>query len=78
MFLTDAWRVPLQAVRQWPTHSQLGARRNAMVACTAMARHRAEVAEVDALLGHRVPQQRVGLHEHGADAVPVGSRTSHG
>ncbi|QIG42244.1 hypothetical protein G5V58_05220 [Nocardioides anomalus] len=34
-------------VRTWPVESQLGARRNAMVASTALAARRAERTDVD-------------------------------
>ncbi len=48
---------PLNAVRRWPTDSQLGARRNAMIAATALAQRRAEIEEVEAFLAgrHRMP-----------------------
>lgn len=44
---------PFGAVRRWPTESQLGARRNAMIASTALAQRRAEIEEVEAFLAGR-------------------------
>lgn len=38
------------AVRRWPVESQQGARRNAMVASTALAQRRAESEEVEEFL----------------------------
>ncbi|WP_205474804.1 hypothetical protein [Nocardioides sp. SYSU D00038] len=43
----------LTRIRSWPVESQLGARRNAMVACTALARRRAEREDVEAYLAAR-------------------------
>ncbi|MDN4172746.1 hypothetical protein QWY28_07330 [Nocardioides sp. SOB77] len=40
----------VRRVREWPQESQLGARRNAMVASTALARRRAERLEVEEFL----------------------------
>jgi hypothetical protein len=37
----------VQHVRAWPTQSQQGARRNAMIATTALAARRAERQDVD-------------------------------
>jgi hypothetical protein len=42
---------PWQALRQWPANSQLQARRNAMVACTAMAQRTAQARDVEEFLG---------------------------
>ena len=58
----------LDRARRWPETSQLQARRNAMVAATALAQRRAEHAEVEAYL--------LALHqEHAAlphaDAAPA-------
>jgi hypothetical protein len=41
------------AVRRWPVESQLQARRNAMVAATALAQRRAELDEVEEFLAAR-------------------------
>jgi len=38
------------AVRRWPVESQQGSRRNAMVASTALAQRRAELADVEEFL----------------------------
>jgi hypothetical protein len=40
-------------VHTWSVSSQLGARRNAMVACTALAARRAERQDVEAFLASR-------------------------
>ncbi|MBI2245337.1 MAG: hypothetical protein HYU55_15860 [Nocardioides sp.] len=40
-------------MRRWPVESQLGARRNAMVAATALAQQRAERDEVEEFLAAR-------------------------
>lgn len=40
----------LSPVRRWPVESQLRARRNAMIASTALAQRRAELDEVEELL----------------------------
>ncbi len=37
-------------VRRWPVESQLGARRNAMIASTALAQRRAEIEDVEEFL----------------------------
>ena len=44
---------PWVAVRRWPVESQLGARRNAMVASTALAQRRAELQDVEEYLAMR-------------------------
>lgn len=41
---------PLAAVRRWPVESQQRARRNAMIASTALAQRRAELDEVEDFL----------------------------
>ena len=41
------------AARRWPVESQLGARRNAMIASTALAQRRAELDEVEEFLAAR-------------------------
>jgi hypothetical protein len=43
---TSPWRT----LRHWPTNSQLQARRNAMVACTAMAQQGAERRDLEEFL----------------------------
>jgi hypothetical protein len=43
----------VDAVRRWPEESQLAARRNAMVASTALAQRRAELDEVEEFLAAR-------------------------
>jgi len=45
----------LTRVRAWPVESQLAARRNAMVASTALAARRAEREDVEAFLASRRP-----------------------
>jgi hypothetical protein len=45
-------------LRAWPVDSQLGARRNAMVATTALAARRAEREDVEAYLASRGPAAR--------------------
>jgi hypothetical protein len=47
---------PWQALRQWPANSQLQARRNAMVACTAMAQRTAQARDVEEFLGRYADQ----------------------
>lgn len=45
--------VPARIVRslsRWHVHSQEAARRNALVACTALAEHRREILEVEEFL----------------------------
>lgn len=44
-------RRPVDALRHWPVESQLRARRNAMIASTALAQRRAELDEVEEFLG---------------------------
>lgn len=43
-------RRPADAVRRWSVDSHLGARRNAMIASTALAQRRAERDEVEEFL----------------------------
>ena len=43
----------VKAVGQWHVHSQQTARRNALLACTAIAERRRELAEVEAFLASR-------------------------
>lgn len=40
----------VEPVRRWPVESQLRARRNAMIASTALAQRRAELDEVEEFL----------------------------
>ena len=53
----------VDAARRWPVESQLHARRNALVASTALAQRRAERDEVEELLASlgrtRLPQPAV-------------------
>jgi len=42
---------PWQTLRHWAANSQLQARRNAMVACTAMAQRTAQARDVEEFLG---------------------------
>ena len=57
---------PLRTVRNllddWAVRSQSTARRNAMLACTALAKHRAEVLEVDEFFAARYPTRVVAAH----------------
>jgi hypothetical protein len=45
----NAWKL-IKAVKAWPVTSQQAARRNALVASTALTRLRVERAEIDAFL----------------------------
>ena len=60
MTVTHLLRRPVDAVRRWPVESQLQARRNAMIASTALAQRRAELDEVEeylaAVAGAPVPE----------------------
>ena len=47
--------VMLDRVRTWGVESQQGARRNAMIATTAMAARRAERQDVDAYFAAQLP-----------------------
>ncbi len=52
---------PWQTLRHWAANSQLQARRNAMVACTAMAQRTAQARDVEEYLGRYarpVPRSR--------------------
>jgi hypothetical protein len=55
MRLSFTW-APLHRLARWPVTSQVGARRNALVACTALAQRRAERTEVEQLLGSLAQQ----------------------
>lgn len=52
-------RALLRSVVQWPVESQLRARRNAMVASTAMAARRQELDEVEEFLVARARRRTV-------------------
>ncbi|MCH1867300.1 hypothetical protein [Nocardioides sp. CFH 31398] len=62
-----SWRTTLgDAVSRWAVESQQGARRNAMVASTALAARRKERADVDDFLAERgdaVALEHVEHHE---------------
>jgi hypothetical protein len=49
----------LDRVRTWAVESQLGARRNAMIASTALAARRAEREDVEAFFDTLEPRDRV-------------------
>ena len=58
---------PLHWIDTWGMASQQRARRNAMVAATALARRRAEIDDVEDFLarvrgGEQAPALRVGAH----------------
>ena len=58
----------LNPVRRWPVESQLGARRNAMIASTALAQRRAELDEVEeflAALGRTPAPEEAAQAAHG-------------
>lgn len=59
-----AVRLLADPVRRWPVESQLRARRNAMVASTALAQRRAELDEVEEFLAARrqPPAPEVAAH----------------
>jgi hypothetical protein len=61
MYVPHSLRYIVTAARRWPIDSQLGARRNAMVASTALAQRRAERDEVEAFLAalRRAPEATV-------------------
>ena len=70
---------PWQALRQWPANSQLQARRNAMVACTAMAQRTAQARDVEEFLGRYAdpdPQPRTEAPAMTPELPTVG-RTAH-
>lgn len=48
-------RFPQKLLADWAVSSQLTARRNAMIACTLLAQHRAEVRDVEDFLAARLP-----------------------
>ena len=54
----------VDAVRRWPVESQQRARRNAMIASTALAQRRAELDDVEEFLGARfdAPVAEVAAH----------------
>lgn len=53
MNVTHVLRRSVDAVRSWPVESQLGSRRNAMIASTALAQRRAELDDVEEYLAAR-------------------------
>lgn len=61
--LQPAIRPAIGRARRWPVESQLRARRNAMIAATALAQQRAERDEVDEFLAAR--GQAPGRAVHG-------------
>lgn len=50
----------LTRVREWPVETQLGARRNAMIASTALTARRAEREDVEAYFATRTPGAAAG------------------
>ena len=60
----------VDVVRRWPVHSQQQARRNAMIAATALARRRAELEDVEEFLA--------ALGGAPAPAPEVVARAAHG
>lgn len=66
MHVPHLLRRPVDAVRRWPVDSQLGARRNAMIASTALAQRRAELDEVEEFLAalrlREAPVPEVAAH----------------
>lgn len=51
----------LGLVSQWPVRSQQVARRNAMVACTALADRRRELEDVEEFLARHAETRAAGL-----------------
>lgn len=64
MFGTHLFRRWVDAARRWPAESQLHARRNALVASTALAQRRAELDDVEEFLAAvgRAPVSEVAAH----------------
>jgi hypothetical protein len=54
----------LERVRAWPVQSQQGARRNALIANTAMAARRAEREDVNAFFASRAPRRQLPVAAH--------------
>lgn len=54
-------RFPQKLLEDWAVSSQLNARRNAMLASTALAQHRAEILDVEEFFAARRP------HDHPHD-----------
>jgi hypothetical protein len=50
----------LELVSQWPVRSQQAARRNALVACTALAERRRELEEVEDFLARHAELRATG------------------
>jgi hypothetical protein len=65
MSVVHLLRQPVDAVRRWPVESQLRARRNAMIASTALAQRRAELVEVEEYLAERAAAQAAVRAAHG-------------
>lgn len=61
---THLLRPVIGPLRRWPVDSQLTARRNAMVASTALAQRRAELDDVEEFLAglDRAPVPEVAAH----------------
>jgi hypothetical protein len=55
--LPKPWSLLTDRVRTWAVESQQGARRNAMIATTALAARRAERQDVDAYLAALLPRE---------------------
>jgi hypothetical protein len=58
----------VEPVRRWPVESQLRARRNAMIASTALAQRRAELEDVEEFLttlGRRTASEEAARAAHG-------------
>ena len=65
MWKPDLW-TPVRAVARWPVTTQFGARRNALLACTALAERRREHDDVEQLLS-RVNPPGSALPQNPAD-----------
>lgn len=55
-------RLPHKLLEDWAVSSQLNARRNAMLASTELAQHRAEILEVEEFFAARYPRERIAVH----------------
>ncbi|GAA1162130.1 hypothetical protein [Nocardioides aquiterrae] len=65
MSVVHLLRHPVDTARRWPVESQLRARRNAMVASTALAQRRAELVEVEEYLAASAAAQASVRAAHG-------------
>lgn len=72
MLVSHVLRRPVAALRRWPVDTQLGARRNAMIASTALAQRRAERDEVEEYLAARHESPTIEV------AVEVAAHAAHG